>query len=91
MKYKIKINKVHKKLTYDKLHWIEDVCDNEWLGKIIGFLVGYICFFFMFFPCTIMSLCQLKSYAKKIQYDIDQRPEHIKNWLHLGLVENVEE
>ncbi|MBO7526367.1 MAG: hypothetical protein J6T74_00550 [Clostridia bacterium] len=87
MKYKIIKRKVYKKLIYDKLLWTTNIMDNEYLGLILGYFMGYVCFFTCFIPASIISLYQLKKYIKKIQYDIDVRPEYIKNWKHLGLVE----
>lgn len=90
MKCKIIKKKVYKKLVYDKLYWVENIMDNEYIGLVLGYIIGYICFLCLFIPSSIISLFQLKSYLKKIQYDIDNRPEYIKNWKHLDLVE-VEE
>lgn len=87
MKHKIIKRKVLKKLTYDKLHFVENIFDNEYLGLILGYTIGYILFFLCFIPCFIISLFQFKSYYNKIKYDIEKRPEYIKNWKHLHLVE----
>ena len=89
--YKVVKRKVYKKLIYGKLYWVDDIVDNEYVGVILGYFIGYICFFTCFIPCAIISLFQLKKYIKKIQYDIDERPEYIKNWLHLKLVKELEE
>ena len=91
MIHKIIKRKVYKKLIYDKLRWVEAIMDNEYIGLILGYLIGYISFFTCFIPSSIISLFQLKSYIKKIQYDIDNRPEYIKNWKHLGLVKEAKE
>lgn len=87
MKYKIKKRKVLKKLTYDKLSFVENIFDNEYLGLILGYTVGYILFFLCFIPCFIISLFQFKSCYDKIKYDIEKRPENIRNWEYLHLVE----
>lgn len=91
MKYKIKKRKVLKKLTYDKLNFVENIFDNEYLGLILGYTVGYILFFLCFIPCFIISLFQFKSCYDKIKYDIEKRLENIRNWECLDLVEKVGE
>lgn len=70
MEYKIKKRKVLKKLTYDKLNFVENIFDNEYLGLILGYTFGYILFFLCFIPCFIISLFQFKSYYNKIKDDI---------------------
>lgn len=87
MKYKIKKRKVLKKLAYDKLNFVENIFDNEYLGLILGYTFGYILIVLCFIPCFIISLFQFKSYYNKIKYDIEKRPENIRNWEHLDLVE----
>lgn len=86
MKYKIKKGKVLKKLIYDKLLFV-NIFDNEYIGIILGYTIGYIVIFLCFIPSFIISLFQLRSYCNKIKYDIEKRPEYIKNWEHLHLVE----
>lgn len=87
MRYKIKKGKVLKKLTYDKLNFVANIFDDEYIGLILGYTIGYIVFFLCFIPCFIISLFQFRSYCNKIKYDIEKRPEYIKNWEHLHLVE----
>lgn len=78
MNYKIIKRKVLKQLTSEKLFFVENIFDNEYLGKIIGCAIGYFVLLICWMPCFIISLFQINKISKKIKIDIEKNQNYLK-------------